>query len=147
MRWHKMHSFTLSLSHCLSFSLFFLRLPQELGVSCNLSVGFSLSCRNTCSIISISLSSGKIIPISSLGHSPGSPIFLLLLSSHGSRLGFLPILSACLQHVCDRAALQEGRQADDHWDLQWLRSGANSAHGEHVFPCLCGMPENTNSAS
>lgn len=75
--------------------------------------------------------------------------FLSLLAPRPPSLGWVscPHLSACLQHVCDRAALQEGRQADDHWDLQWLRSGANGAHGEHVFPCLCGMPKNTNSMS
>lgn len=52
-----------------------------------------------------------------------------------SVLGFLRILSVCLRvRVCDRAAWQEGRQADGHWDLEWLRSGASGAHGEHVFP-------------
>lgn len=56
--------------------------------------------------------------------------FFLLLSP----LGFLNLLSACLQHVCDRAAWQEGRQADGHWDLEWFRSGAGGAHGERVFP-------------
>lgn len=61
------------------------------------------------------------------------PLMVLLLSLL-SLLGFLRLLSACLQHVCHRAASQEGRRADGHWDLVWLRSGASGAHGEHVFP-------------
>ena len=60
---------------------------------------------------------------------PLSSLLLLL-----SLLGFLSVLSVCLQHVFDRAAWQEGRQADGHWDLEWLRSGASGAHGERVFP-------------
>lgn len=68
---------------------------------------------------------------------PWLPVSLLSLYASLSLLflwRFLSLLSVCLQCVCDRAAWQEGRQADGHWDLEWLRSGASSAHGEHVFP-------------
>ncbi len=50
-RRHEMHSFTLALSHSLSFvfSFFSLSVPRGLGVSCNLSIGFSLAYPVTCS--------------------------------------------------------------------------------------------------
>lgn len=130
-----MHSFTL----ILSFIFFSLSVPRGLGVSCNLSIGFSLAYPGTCSPSQTFLFlsdhfpccfhvSPWVITCLSLSFCVSPSLSLL------SLLGFLRILSVCLQHVCDRAAWQEGRQADGHWDLEWLRSGASGAHGEHVFP-------------
>lgn len=47
-RRHEMHSFTLTPSYSL-FSFFSFSVPQGLGVSCNLSIGFSPAYPVTCS--------------------------------------------------------------------------------------------------
>lgn len=84
-----MHSVTLSVFH---FLFFFILSLRDWGVSCNLSVGFYLSCTN---IISISLSSGNFISISLLCHSPGSPLSLVLALSPPS-LGWV----SCPYYLC-----------------------------------------------
>lgn len=117
------------------FLFFSLSAPWGLGVSCNLSIGFSLAYPVTCSPSYLFLFLLDHFYSISMSLFPCFFAFCLSLSlSLLSLLGFLNLLSACLQHVCDRAAWQEGRQADGHWDLEWLRSGASGAHGECVFP-------------
>lgn len=100
------------LSHRLSFSLFFSLSLRDWGVSCNLRVGFSLSCTNTCSVISVSFSSGNFIPISSLGRSPGSALFSQFLLP-GLRLsaGFPAriYLRVCSMFVTGQLCRKEGR--------------------------------------
>lgn len=103
-----------------------------------MSVGFSLAYPVTCSshlFLFLPDLSHYFIPISLCPWLPLS-LFLFQYASLSSLFlwCFPSLLSVCLQCVCDRAAWQEGRQADGHWDLEWLRSGAGSAHGEHVFP-------------
>lgn len=134
------HSFSFSLSFSLFFSLSLSRcVPRGLGFSCNLSIGFSFAYPATCPPsylllldhflfrFYVRLTTNRSLSLS-LFQSLSSSLFLL------SLLSFLMLLSVCLQHVCDGAAWQEGRQADGHWDLEWLRSGVSGAHGEHVFP-------------
>ena len=115
------------------FCVFSVSVPWGLGVSWNLSIGLSLAYPVTCSPSYLFLSDHFLfhfhvsLPLIIRLYPPPPP-------PCRSLLGFLSLLSVCLQRVCDRAAWQEGRQADGHWDLEWLRSGASGAHGEHVFP-------------
>lgn len=150
------------LSDCLSFCLFSLfssRSLRDWGVSCNLRVGFSLSCTNTCSVISISLSSGNFIPISSLGRSPGSSLSLVL-CSHGLRLsaGF-PAHIVCVFAACLWRGSSAGRKAG-WWPLRSVVTQVRCKRcpwgacvslplwnaKEHQFSVLA-LPSLTNSCS
>lgn len=142
---HEMHSFTLTLSYSRSFVFsFFFSSSLSLGdwgFPVTWALGsplFILSLVLHHISFSFSLTIFHLIFMSlcpwSLSLSLPPSIFLSPSLSILSLLGFLSLLSVCLQCVCDRAAWQEGRQADGHWDVEWLRSGACGAHGEHVFP-------------
>lgn len=130
-----------ALSHSVLFSplvfLFFtlLHCPHGTGnfLHCNLRNGLlvSLSCHLPF-VISLperfplnSHISLTVINLFSMPRWPQNSTLSLFLSLSG----FLSLLSVCLQHVCDEAAWQEGRQADGHWDAEWLRSGASVARG------------------
>lgn len=132
---HETHSFNLTLSHSLLFSLFSSLCPSGIGgfrvtwalgspvlmLSLALHHLF-LFCRTTFNSISMP------VLCAYLALSPSVSLSLSLLSA-----GF-PEFIISMFAACDRAARQEGRQADGHWDLEWLRSGASGAHGERVFP-------------
>lgn len=137
IRWHEMHSFTLTLSHSLCHLLSLSLSLRDWGFPVTWALGSPLLILSLVLYhISFSLTIFHFRYMSLCKWLPFSPCFLSLSPSLLllSLLSFLSLLSLCLQHICDRAAWQEGRQADGHWDLEWLRSGASGAHGEHVFP-------------
>lgn len=135
-----MNSFTHACSFSLSFSLFSFSLtltlrdwgfPVTWALSSPL-LNLSLVLHHFCFSLSLTSFSVSLEPWLSILHALSLSHFFPL---HSSICRFPElIISMCLQCVCDRAAWQEGRQADGHWDLEWLRSGASGAHGEHVFP-------------
>lgn len=140
-----MNSFTHACSFSLSFSLFSFSLtltlrdwgfPVTWALSSPL-LNLSLVLHHFCFSLSLTSFSVSLEPWLSILHALSLSHFFPL---HSSICGFPElIISMCLQCVCDRAAWQEGRQADGSGPVRCKRCpwGACVSYSS-------GMPQNTH---